>query len=89
MSEARIDRLEAEVREINGHLQKIEAMLSATLPYLATKGELTVLHSDLTEQLADKPGKTFRAVAITLLLAAYGLGLAGLTALPVMSKLLH
>ena len=91
----RLDRLEEEVREIRAVLGRLEPMivriderLNSTIPTLATKAELTTevaeLRSEMTKlrvELADKPGKTFLAVAITLLLAAYGVGLAGLAAL--------
>lgn len=83
MSEARIDRLEDDIREIKGTLARLEPMIiriDATLPHLATKAELA-------EQLADKPGKVFLATAISVLLVAYAAGLAGLAALPVMVKL--
>jgi hypothetical protein len=103
MSEARIDRIEEDVHEIRAVLSRLEPMITridATLPHLATKAELTTglaeLHGEMTTEfaklrveLADKPGKTFLAVAITLLLAAYGVGLAGLAALPVVARLVQ
>ena len=53
--EARLSRLEEDMRDVkatNTRLEaaviRIEAMLTATLPHLATKAEL-----------ADKPGKTY------------------------------
>jgi hypothetical protein len=85
MSEARIDarfeRLEEDVRDIKTTLTRLEPMIiriDATLPHLATK-----------EELADKPGKTYLATAIGVLLVAYAAGLAGLAALPVFAKLVQ
>jgi hypothetical protein len=76
--------------------RRIEATLSATLPHLATTAQLTTGLSevrgeiaDVKVALADKPGKIYLAAAITILIAAYGLGLAGLAALPVATKLIH
>jgi hypothetical protein len=86
MSEARVDRLEEDMREIRATLARLEPMISridAVLPHLATKAEL----ADLRGELADKPGKVFLATAIGVLLVAYAAGLAGLAALPVMAKL--
>jgi hypothetical protein len=45
--ETRITRLEEDVREVKTGVIEIKAMLTATLPHLATKAEL-----------AEKPGKT-------------------------------
>jgi lipoate synthase len=99
MSEARVDRLEEDMHEIRAVLGRLEPMINridAQLPHLATKAELTTGLGELRDEigkvrveLADKPGKTFLAVAITLLLAAYGVGLAGLAALPVMARLVQ
>jgi chromosome segregation ATPase len=111
MSEIRVDRLEAEMREIKEAVIRIEATLNATLPHLATKAELTTgladvridlrtdLHRVETElrselaalkvELADKPGKMWLTTAIGLLIAAYVAGLAGLAALPVITKVMQ
>jgi hypothetical protein len=102
-TEDRLGRLEADVGEIKTTLAslvplilRIEATLTATLPHLATKAELTTGLSevrgeiaDVKVALADKPGKVFLTAAIAILIAAYGLGLAGLAALPVATKLIH
>jgi hypothetical protein len=105
MSEARTEdrlaRLEEDVREIKTTLAglapmiiRIDERLTATLPHLATRAELTTAVSDLrTEiatvrvELADKPGKMWLTTAIALLIAAYVAGLAGLAALPVIRGL--
>jgi hypothetical protein len=100
MSEARVDRLEAEIgdrlRRVEEAVTRIEATLTATQPHLATKAELADLRADmatgfgdLRAALADKPGKVFLATAIGILLAAYAAGLAGLAALPVVAKLVE
>jgi hypothetical protein len=97
MSEARIDRLEEDMREIRTTLARLEPMITridAVMPLLATKAELADLRSEMTTgfaalrvELADKPGKVFLATAIGVLLVAYAAGLAGLAALPVIAKL--
>jgi len=58
MSEARIDRLEADMRDVNVRLRsieaavtRIEATLNAVLPHLATKAELTDLRNDTSAGL--------------------------------------
>ncbi len=75
--EARISRLEEDMREVKsavGRLEattiRIEAMLAATLPHLATKAEL-----------AEKPGKTYMWGILAVLLTAYACELAGLAVL--------
>jgi hypothetical protein len=72
--EARISRLEEDMREVKATGARLEAaairietMLSATLPHLATKAEL-----------AEKPSKTYMWGILAVLLTAYGLGLASL-----------
>jgi hypothetical protein len=74
---ARISRLEEDMREGKsavGRLEattiRIEAMLAATLPHLATKAEL-----------AEKPGKTYMWGILAVLLTAYACGLADLAVL--------
>jgi hypothetical protein len=95
-AEDRLDRLEVGVAEIKTSLTRIEATLTATLPHLATKAELTTglseVRSEISEvkvAIADKPGKVFLTAAIAILIAAHGLGLAGLAALPIATKLIH
>ncbi len=54
------------MREVKGILSRLEpmivridAVLGAMLPTLATKAELTDLRSDLRTELAEKPRKTY------------------------------
>jgi hypothetical protein len=75
--EARISRLEEDMRDVKSSVARleattirIEAMLAATLPHLATKAEL-----------AEKPGKTYMWGILAVLLTAYACGLAGLAVL--------
>jgi hypothetical protein len=68
--ETRITRLEEDVREVKTGVIEIKAMLTATLPHLATKAEL-----------AEKPGKTYMWGILAVLLTAYACGLAGLAVL--------
>jgi hypothetical protein len=63
---ARGARLEDDMREVKGILSRLEpmivridAVLGAMLPTLATKAELTELRSDLRTELAEKPRKTY------------------------------
>jgi hypothetical protein len=92
--EAILARLEPVIVRIDERLQHVAdaaavARIEATLPYVATKGELMAGLSDLRIEinavkvaLADKPGKMWLTTAIGLLIAAYAVGLAGLAALP-------
>jgi hypothetical protein len=75
--EARITRLEEDMREVKSAVARLEAstirietMLAATLPHLATKAEL-----------AEKPSKTYMWGILAVLLTAYACGLAGLAIL--------
>jgi hypothetical protein len=75
--EARISRLEEDMRDVKAAVSRleattirIEAMLAATLPHLATKAEL-----------AEKPSKTYMWGILAVLLTAYACGLAGLAVL--------
>ena len=80
-TEIRLDHLEEDMREIKATLARLEPMIvsiNAQMPHLATKAEL-----------ADKPGKVYLAGAIGVLLVAYAAGLAGLAALPVISRLVQ
>jgi hypothetical protein len=84
-AEIRLDHLEEDMREIKTTLARLEPLiiriderLTSTLPNLATKAEL-----------ADKPGKVYLATAIGVLLVAYAAGLAGLAALPVLTRLVQ
>lgn len=80
-TEQRLDRLESDVGEIKATLRRLEPMIiriDAQLPHLATKAEL-----------AEKPGKLWLTTAIGVLLVAYAAGLAGIAALPVLTRLMH
>jgi hypothetical protein len=84
-AEIRLDHLEEDMREIKTTLARLEPLiiciderLTSTLPNLATKAEL-----------ADKPGKVYLATAIGVLLVADAAGLAGLAALPVLTRLVQ
>ena len=75
--EARITRLEEDMRDVKSAVARLEAttieikaMLAATLPHLATKAEL-----------AEKPGKIYMWGILAVLLTAYACGLAGLAVL--------
>ena len=75
-----------DVRAAIGRLEattlKIETMLAATLPHLATKADIadlrTELKYELATNLADKPGKTYMWGILAALLTAYACGLAGI-----------
>ena len=88
-TEDRLNRLEGDFHEIKVTLARIDERLTSTLPHLATKAELTTGLSKVEIALADKPGKVFLTAAIAILIAAYGLGLAGLAALPIATKLIR
>jgi hypothetical protein len=74
---------------------RIDAMLTATLPHLATKAELSDLRSEMNERFAqvdvkfaevnlkfgDVPTKTYMWGVIGVLITAYAAGLAALAVL--------
>ena len=67
---------------------RIEAMLTATLPHLATKADLKSDVAGVERRLAalevklsEKPSKTYMWGILAVLLAAYACGLAGLAIL--------
>jgi hypothetical protein len=79
--DARVTRLENNVREVKATLAQMLPMIvriDATLPHLATKAELTELRSELGPELADKPGKAYLWAVLAVLLAAYAAGLAAI-----------
>jgi hypothetical protein len=89
-------QIDERLRSIEQTLARIDERLNSTLPHLATKAELADLHSEMTAgfgelraEIADKPGKTYLATAIGVLLVAYAAGLAGLAALPVVARLVQ
>jgi hypothetical protein len=102
--ETRISRLEEDVRDVKATLAqmvptivRIDSMLTATLPHLATKAELaelragfksdtsaimaTLAHLATTAELAEKPGKAYLWGVLAALIATYASGLAGLAVL--------
>ena len=62
-------------------LAEIKAMLTATLPHLATRAELADLRGTLRAELGEKPGKLHMWGILAVLVAAYAAGLAGLAVL--------
>jgi hypothetical protein len=76
-----IDRLEERTARLEVGIAEIKAMLSATLPHLATKAEVVDLRAEMVAGFADKPGKTYMWGILAALLAAYACGLAGLALL--------
>jgi hypothetical protein len=84
LMEARVSRLEEDMRELKAAwprmeaaIIRIEATLAATLPHLATKADL----AQLEVKLADKPSKTYMWGILAVLVTAYACGLAGLAIL--------
>jgi len=65
-----IGRLEATTVRLEMTTVRIEAILTTTLPHLATKADL-----------AEKPGKIYMWGILAVLLTAYACGLAGLAVL--------
>jgi hypothetical protein len=68
--EARVTRLEGDVRTIKEAVIRLEALFTASLPHLATKADL-----------ADKPTKVYMWGIFGVLLTAYACGLAALAIL--------
>jgi hypothetical protein len=86
--EERMARVEQDISEVKGSIRvlehaiiRIEAMLGATLPHLATKAELNALRADVVAGLAEKPSKTYMWGILSVLLTAYACGLAALAIL--------
>ena len=82
--EMRVSRLEEDMRDVKATLARLEpmlirmdAMLQATLPHLATKSEV----AELKLALAEKPSKTYLWTVLTAQVAAFACGLAGLAVL--------
>jgi uncharacterized protein involved in exopolysaccharide biosynthesis len=77
-----VNDLRASMSRLEISVARIEAMLEATLPHLATKAELAELRSDVTNELrsglASKPSKTYMWGVLTALITAYAAGLAAL-----------
>jgi len=92
LMEARVSRLEEDMREVKATLPRmeaaiirIEATLAATLPHLATKADIADVKSELKSDIArldaDKPGKAYMWGILAVLLKAYACGLAALAVL--------
>jgi len=84
LMEARVSRLEEDMREEKGARSRIEATIirvEATLPYLATKADIADLKTDIARLDADKPGKAYMWGILAVLLTAYACGLAALAVL--------
>jgi hypothetical protein len=76
-----IASLDARTARLEVSLAAIKAMLTATLPHLATKAEVAELRTEMVAGFADKPGKTYMWGILAVLLTAYACGLAGLAIL--------
>src|ERR1700722_7861087 len=76
-----ITSLDARTARVELAIVRIEAMLAATLPYLATRAEVAELRTEMVAGFADKPGKTYMWGILAVLLTAYACGLAGLAVL--------
>ena len=83
--EACVARLEEDMREVKGILARIEpmiiridAVIGATLPTLATKADIADLRSELRSELADKPSKIYMWGVLGVLITAYAAGLAAI-----------
>lgn len=90
MSEARINRLDEDLREIGGRVRNVEAavirietMLQNQLPHLATKAELAAGLADLRAEigglraeLATKPNRGHAWAVLAALTGAYTVALA-------------
>jgi glycerol kinase len=95
LMEARISRLEEEMREektararLEVAVLEIKTILTTILPHLATKAdiaetktEIAELRADLRADLAEKPSKTYVWGVLAVLLTAYACGLAALAVL--------
>jgi hypothetical protein len=76
-----ITSLDARTARVELAIVRIEAMLAATLPHLATRAEVAELRTEMVAGFADKPGKTYMWGILAVLLTAYACGLAGLAVL--------
>lgn len=90
--EARVSSLEKEGRDMRESLARlevavarIEAMLAATIPHLATRAQLAELGAELRAELAEKPSKTYLWLVVGVLITAIlGSFAAGLTAVSIL-----
>ena len=95
LMEARVSRLEEEMREeraararLEAAVLRVETILTTVLPHLATKAdvaetktEIAELRADPRADLAEKPSKTYMWGVLAVLLPAYACGLAALAIL--------
>ena len=88
LMEARVSRLEEEMREERAARARLEAavlevktILTTVLPHLATKADIAELRTELRTELAEKPSKTYMWGVLAVLLTAYACGLAALAVL--------
>lgn len=82
--EERVARVEQDIAEMKSSIRtlehaviRIETLLTATLPHLATKAEVNALRVEM----AEKPSKTYMWGILSVLLTAYACGLAALAIL--------
>jgi hypothetical protein len=88
LMEARVSRLEEEMREeragrarLEAAVLRVETILTTVLPHLATKADIAELRAELRGELAEKPSKTYMWGILAVLLTAYACGLAALAIL--------
>jgi len=93
--DARVSRLEEEMREKRAARARLEAailevktILTTVLPHLATKADIAELRAEFREELgglrgelAEKPSKTYMWGILGALLTAYACGLAAVAIL--------
>lgn len=89
--EARVSRLEEEMREeraararLEAAVLRVETILTTVLPHLATKADIAETKAEIAEvrvDLAEKPSKTYMWGVLAVLLTAYACGLAALAIL--------
>jgi hypothetical protein len=88
LMEARVSRLEEEMREeragrarLEAAVLRVETILTTVLPHLATKADIAELRAELRGELAEQPSKTYMWGILAVLLTAYACGLAALAIL--------
>jgi hypothetical protein len=92
MSEARIDRLDEDIRDIKATLARLEPMIiriDATLPHLATKAELADGLGSLRVELANKPSRLYMWGVMAAITGAYTAALAAIGVLLAYLPVLH
>ena len=90
---ARIDRLEADMRDVKAVLGRLEpaiAGVSAHLPHLATQASLERVRGDIMTALESKPSRSSMwTMGITLFALVVAAMLAGAAYLPFLAHFLH